>query len=244
MEQDRERSQALTSAERERAIRVFSEAFSLFQAGEFEAAKLGFERGLALDPGNGDANYYLGEILARRGDDESALARYRRSVFFDPDSAAGLKAEVAATKLQSALEKRKADAATFAALAEEQKRREAELTRQNLQRLRELRKSKTWIDEARCADYSQSTGTCARYQHENKEDAHARIGCVIKDWFRAPVKYSLPIDDLLRDCSAMKHVIRSLHPSVQRDAKLTQEVEWFVSGAYPFGTWDSKFPAK
>jgi TolA-binding protein len=67
MERDRQRSQALLPAERERAQRVFDQAFALWQAGDFDSAKLGFERGLGIDPANGNANYYLGDILTRRG---------------------------------------------------------------------------------------------------------------------------------------------------------------------------------
>jgi formylglycine-generating enzyme required for sulfatase activity len=95
MERDRRRSQALSPAERERALRVFDQAFSLYQGGDFGSAKIGFERGLGIDPGNGDANFYLGELLTRQGDRKGARARFQRSVFFDPDSAAGLKAKFA-----------------------------------------------------------------------------------------------------------------------------------------------------
>lgn len=99
MEQDRERSRRLALAERDRAQKLFNEAFSLWQAGKFEAAKAGFERGLGIDPANGPANFYLGDILQRNYDSERARARYQRSRFFAPDSAEGLQAEVALGKL-------------------------------------------------------------------------------------------------------------------------------------------------
>jgi len=92
MERDRQRSKGLSPADRERAVAVFDQAFALYQAGEFDAAGIGFERGLRIDPGNGKANFYLGDILARLGDVDRARARYERATFFDADSAEGLKA--------------------------------------------------------------------------------------------------------------------------------------------------------
>jgi hypothetical protein len=49
------------------ALGVFATGFGLWQAGEYEAAEAAFRRGLELDPENPQANYYLGEILLRRG---------------------------------------------------------------------------------------------------------------------------------------------------------------------------------
>jgi formylglycine-generating enzyme required for sulfatase activity len=99
MTQDRERSRHLAPAERDRALKLFDGAFALYQAGDFDAAKAGFERGLGIFPANGQANFYLGDILARRGDQEGARARYERAKFFEPDTPEGLKAEVALGKL-------------------------------------------------------------------------------------------------------------------------------------------------
>lgn len=99
MERDRQRSAKLSKAERDRALRLFEEALLLWKSGDFEAAKVGFERGLGIDPANGVANYYLGDVLSRLGDREGARARWQRAVAFDPDSGEGLKAQVALDKL-------------------------------------------------------------------------------------------------------------------------------------------------
>ena len=63
IQRDRQRSQQLSPDDRARAIKLFDQAFALYQAGDFDSAKLGFERGLGIDPANGLANYYLGDLL-------------------------------------------------------------------------------------------------------------------------------------------------------------------------------------
>lgn len=99
IEADRLRSARLAPAEREGARVLFDQAFSLFQAGDFESARIGFERGLGIDPANGPANYYLGELLVRRKDYDAARERFSRTLKLAPDSAEGLKAQAALGKL-------------------------------------------------------------------------------------------------------------------------------------------------
>ena len=99
MQSDRQRSAQLSPQELARATRLMEQAFALWQSKNFEAAKLGFERGLAIHPGNGPGNFYLGSMLESQGDQDGAYVRYQRAVFFDPDSEEGLKAQVALTKL-------------------------------------------------------------------------------------------------------------------------------------------------
>jgi hypothetical protein len=51
----------LTPARREEARSLFVTAFDLFGAGNLDAAKIAFERGLAINPSVGAAEYYLAE---------------------------------------------------------------------------------------------------------------------------------------------------------------------------------------
>ena len=90
----RAKSATLSSAERSRASGLFSSAFKLWQAGDFGAAEIGFEEGLGLDPANGPANFYYGDVLKRKGDGR-ALEFMARAAALSPDSPEGLKAKLA-----------------------------------------------------------------------------------------------------------------------------------------------------
>ena len=90
----RAKSAALSPADRSRASSLFSSAFKLWQAGDFGAAEIGFEEGLGLDPANGPANFYYGDILKRKAD-ARALTFMARAAAFSPDSPEGLKAKLA-----------------------------------------------------------------------------------------------------------------------------------------------------
>jgi tetratricopeptide (TPR) repeat protein len=79
-------STKLSAAQKGKAQASFKRAFELFQAGELEAAIVGFKQGLAIDPGDGRANYYLGECYARQNQDDLARVRYQRAIDLAPGS--------------------------------------------------------------------------------------------------------------------------------------------------------------
>ncbi len=91
--EERERSQRLSVDQRAQAQALFASAFTLWQAGDYEPAETGFRRGLAIDPANGAANFYLGDILYRQMDFGGAHARFSRTVIFAPNSPEALRAE-------------------------------------------------------------------------------------------------------------------------------------------------------
>lgn len=95
----RAKSRKLTPAKRGQAKQIFSESYKLFQGGDFEAAKLGFMRGLVTDPANGQAQYFLAETLVRLNDAAGAHDRYELSQALAPNTAEGLKAETALAKM-------------------------------------------------------------------------------------------------------------------------------------------------
>ncbi len=92
---DRAKSNALTPEQSEQAQKLFETAFGLLSSGDLEAAKLGFERGLAIDPANATANFYMAETLVRLHDNERARTYYDKVIAIDPNSAEALKAQVA-----------------------------------------------------------------------------------------------------------------------------------------------------
>ena len=88
----------LAPAKRAEAQGIFKQAFELFQAGEFATAARLFESGLAIDPGNGPANYYLGETYARLGNKERAALYYTRAAAIAPTTKEGA---LASTRLSN-----------------------------------------------------------------------------------------------------------------------------------------------
>jgi tripartite-type tricarboxylate transporter receptor subunit TctC len=82
----RAKSAALSPADKAGAGELFKQAFELFQAGEFEAAALQFNKGLAIDPANGVAHFYLAETYERQQKTTQAREHYRRTIDFAPDS--------------------------------------------------------------------------------------------------------------------------------------------------------------
>jgi tetratricopeptide (TPR) repeat protein len=90
---DRAKSDALTPARREQARNLFEQGFEDLRSGDYRAARLGFEQGLAIDPGNSMANLYMAETLARLGDDARAREFYNRVAALDPGSAEARQAE-------------------------------------------------------------------------------------------------------------------------------------------------------
>ncbi|MCX8133180.1 MAG: hypothetical protein N3D18_04345 [Roseococcus sp.] len=76
------------------AQRLFQNAFELFRRGEFDAAFAGFASGLryGYQPANAPANFYLAEILMRRGRYRDAALRYAMAMHLAPSSPEGLQA--------------------------------------------------------------------------------------------------------------------------------------------------------
>lgn len=93
------RSESLSAARRAEAQALFVSAFGVWQAGDFAAAEIGFQRGLEIDPANGAANFYLGDCLRRRGDAAGAADYMSRAAAFGPTSSEGLRAQAALREL-------------------------------------------------------------------------------------------------------------------------------------------------
>jgi hypothetical protein len=96
---DQAKSKALAPELRDQAQKLFETAFGLLQSGDVQAAKLGFERGLAIDPANVIANFYMAEALVRLGENTRARSFYSKVIAFDPDSADALRAQTALSSL-------------------------------------------------------------------------------------------------------------------------------------------------
>ncbi len=92
---DRAKSGALTPDQRAQAQRLFELAFELYQSGDFESARLGFDRGLAIDPANSTANFYLAETVRRQANNERARTLYNRVIALEPNTTIALQAEAA-----------------------------------------------------------------------------------------------------------------------------------------------------
>ena len=96
---DRAKSNALTPEQREQARNLFEAAFGLLQSDDVQLAKAGFELGLAIDPANVIANFYLAETLVRLGENLRARTFYSKVIALDPGSADALKAQTALASL-------------------------------------------------------------------------------------------------------------------------------------------------
>lgn len=77
------------SAQSGPAAARFSDAFERLRVGDLEAARKGFEEGLALEPANGLAHYYLAETQSRLDDQRTALRHYERAASLLGDSNEG-----------------------------------------------------------------------------------------------------------------------------------------------------------
>jgi formylglycine-generating enzyme required for sulfatase activity len=82
----RAKSELLSPDQRDQAQDHFKDAFDLYQAGQFEPARWAFLSGLAIDPANAAAHFYMGETLSRLGDREAAVASYSKAMALDPNS--------------------------------------------------------------------------------------------------------------------------------------------------------------
>lgn len=250
MQRDQQRSKQLSPDDRARAIKLFDQAFALYQAGDFDSAKLGFERGLGIDPANGLANYYLGEILARRNDNDGAYMRYERAIFFDSDSAEGLKAQTALAKFQAARREK-------AVAAENTRKRSEQLALQRLAIIkqasdvyelkREWRQTKQRIENAKCV--KDEGAHCAQYAHETETDRQDRVNCLLGEsaYYNA-VEYNivnstseLATPDQIEACKKLKYIIQNLDQSMKR---YSVEYAQFKMGRYQYGSWDLMPPPK
>jgi tetratricopeptide (TPR) repeat protein len=66
---------------------LFFDAFELLRAGKAQEAVGKFEQGLAQDPQNATARFYLGEAYRALGDDAKARTQYQASLEAEADSA-------------------------------------------------------------------------------------------------------------------------------------------------------------
>jgi tetratricopeptide (TPR) repeat protein len=110
----RARTAALTPAQQMQARTLFSSAFKLWQAGDFDSAEVGFREGLELDPANGPANFYYADILQRRGDPR-ATSYFARATALSPLQPEGLKAQAQLDKARTAEQAQAAQVASVAA---------------------------------------------------------------------------------------------------------------------------------
>ena len=89
----------LTPARRNEARSLFATAFDLGDSGNLDAAKIAFERGLAIDPSNGAAEYYLAQTLVKMTQVREALPHYATALGLAPNAKEGIEAEAALRKL-------------------------------------------------------------------------------------------------------------------------------------------------
>ena len=108
------RSVSLTPAQQAQVRTLFSSAFKLWQAGDFDSAEVGFREGLALDPANGPANFYYGDILQRRGDAKAATY-FARAAALSPLQPEGLKAQAQLDKASTTQQVQAAEVASATA---------------------------------------------------------------------------------------------------------------------------------
>jgi tetratricopeptide (TPR) repeat protein len=93
----------LTPARKNEARSLFATAFDLANGGNLDAAKIAFERGLAIDPSNAAAEYYLAETLVKMKQVNDALPHYATSMGLAPNAKEGIQAEAALRKVLSTI---------------------------------------------------------------------------------------------------------------------------------------------
>lgn len=91
----RAKSGALSPDQRNQAQDIFAKAFDFFQSSDFASARRDFLSGLAIDPANVTANFYLAETLLKLGDKEAAIAGYSKAMALDPNSDIARRVEAA-----------------------------------------------------------------------------------------------------------------------------------------------------
>jgi len=108
----------LAPARRSEARTLFATAFDFASGGNLDAAKIAFERGLAIDPSDGRAEYYLADTLVKMKQGNDALPHYATAMGLAPNAKQGIEAEAALRKLLSAIVAARAAAKAQAAQAE------------------------------------------------------------------------------------------------------------------------------
>jgi hypothetical protein len=108
----------LAPARRSEARTLFATAFDFAGGGKLDAAKIAFERGLAIDPSDGRAEYYLADTLVKMKQGNDALPHYATAMGLAPNAKQGIEAEAALRKLLSAIAAARAAAKAQAAQAE------------------------------------------------------------------------------------------------------------------------------
>ena len=96
------RSGALTTAQRAQAQGIFATGFKLWQSGDYASAKEAFNEGLTIDPANGMANYYIGDILSRQNAGGQAAVAMDKAASLAPDTPEAFKAKAALRNLPGA----------------------------------------------------------------------------------------------------------------------------------------------
>jgi tetratricopeptide (TPR) repeat protein len=108
----------LTTARRNEARSLFFTAFDFAGAGNLDSAKIAFERGLAIEPTNEMAEYYLADTLVKMKQVNDALPHYATALGLAPNSKQGIEAEAALRKLLSTITAARAASTAQAAQAE------------------------------------------------------------------------------------------------------------------------------
>jgi tetratricopeptide (TPR) repeat protein len=122
----------LPPTRKEEARSLFATAFNLANEGNLEAAQIAFERGLGIDPLNGQAEYYLANTLVKMKHVNDALPHYASAMALAPNAKEGIEAEAALRKLIPAIvaEATAADKEKARKQAADRAAAEAESTRQ------------------------------------------------------------------------------------------------------------------
>jgi len=102
------RSAALSSDDLAKTQSMDAAALNLWRAGDYDGAKEGFDQVLAIDPADGAANFYLGDIQQRAGDLADAAVSMDRAAVLAPGTEAAFKAAAALHHLPQPLERRTA----------------------------------------------------------------------------------------------------------------------------------------
>jgi tetratricopeptide (TPR) repeat protein len=108
----------LPQARRNEAQSLFESAFNFSEEGNLEAAQIAFQRGLAIDPSNGMAEYYLADILAKLKQVTDSLPHYATAMELVPNKREGIEAEAALRRLLPTIAAARAAAMAQAAEAE------------------------------------------------------------------------------------------------------------------------------
>ena len=90
---------SLTTAQINNARQFFSAAFAAYQARRLDEAALLFEKGLAINPGEADAQYFYAQVLRDSNKKQDAAKTFSLAAALAPDTVNGTLAAVEARKL-------------------------------------------------------------------------------------------------------------------------------------------------